>query len=384
MYIVYYLFSLAGVVISYLFVYKTVLLVADQKNYIVVKISIVINIIKTTIQIIALLLYGNYIVYLAVGLCANYANNFIASKKAEEEYPYLIKRTDGLDDFEKKNIFVNLKSVFLYKVSGLLLNATDNIFISVLVNTATVGYYSNYLMINGKVTGFLSTGFGAITASIGNVIVTEREEKRYSIFQALQTVSYMLCGVVVATYLLLINDFINIWLGKEYIFDLMTVLTIALNLYLACVLQPIWSYREATGLYRKTKFIMLITAALNVIFSLGFGMLWGIKGILFASILSRMLTYIWYEPYLLFVEYFKKPVKEYYFGLMYNMALIILATFINVTIVKRIVVNGWFILIFKAIIVSGINIIIFMGAYYKTDGCKMIISKVKSLLQKWR
>lgn len=48
---VYYLFSLANVVISYLFVYKSTILTADQKNYKVVNISIWTSLLKTILQI---------------------------------------------------------------------------------------------------------------------------------------------------------------------------------------------------------------------------------------------------------------------------------------------------------------------------------------------
>ena len=374
---VYYLFSLAGVVVSYLYVYKTTLLVADQKNYYIVKISIIINIVKTVIQIISLILFRNYIVYLAIALCANFINNYIESKRAEKEYPYLTGETESLNPDEKKSIFKNLKSVFLYKISGILLNATDNIFISVLVNTVTVGYYSNYLMINTKVTGFLSTGFGAITASVGNVIVTEKEDKRYEIFQTLQTVSFIICGIVVSGYLLLINDFISVWLGNTYVFDLPTVLTIALNLYFGCVLQPIWSYREATGLYTKTKYIMLITAGLNIVFSLVMGKWWGIKGILLASIVSRILTYIWYEPYLLFKQYFNRPVRKYYMGLICNVILVLAIVFINQALFKSMIVNSWFSLFLKVAVIGVATVAEFIGIYIRTEGCRLLIDKVK-------
>lgn len=65
---VYYLFALANVVISYLFVYKTTLLTADQKNYKVVSINIVISTAKVLLQIVLLWLTKNYILYLAIGV----------------------------------------------------------------------------------------------------------------------------------------------------------------------------------------------------------------------------------------------------------------------------------------------------------------------------
>ncbi|MBP3195499.1 MAG: oligosaccharide flippase family protein, partial [Butyrivibrio sp.] len=85
----YYLFALAGVVISYLFVYKTTLLTADQKDYKITRVQTVTSIIKTILQVIALLLFGNYIIYLAINLIVNFANNYYASRVAIREFPYI-------------------------------------------------------------------------------------------------------------------------------------------------------------------------------------------------------------------------------------------------------------------------------------------------------
>ena len=58
---VYYILSLANVVASYLFVFKTAIIVADQRNYIINKINIITNVLKTIIQIIGLVMFKNYI-----------------------------------------------------------------------------------------------------------------------------------------------------------------------------------------------------------------------------------------------------------------------------------------------------------------------------------
>lgn len=378
---VYYLFALAGVVVSYLFVYKTTLLTASQKNYVVVKVSIITNILKTIVQVIALLFFRNYIVYLAVALFFTFINNYFASRCAVKEYPYLNEKVQQLNLDEKKEIFQNLKSVFIYKIAGLLLNATDNTFISVLVNTAAVGYYSNYLMINNKVSSVLSTVFNALTASIGNIIVTEREEKRYIVFQGLQYVNYIVCGIIIASYLALINDFVFVWLGSDYLFDNITVFAIALNLYFACILQPLWSYREATGLYKKTKYIMLITAILNIVLSLLWGKAFGIKGIIFASIVSRLVTYMWYEPFLLFKEYFNKPVKKYFGGIVFNFILIILDVFIIECLFRKLCVDTWFKLIFKLLVIFLYNIVFFVLIYRRSEGFKIIENKIRMIFK---
>ena len=381
----YYFISLLNVVLSYLFVYKTTLLVADQKNYVIVRVSIITNLLKTIVQIIVLLLFRNYVIYLLIALISTFLNNFWASRKADKEYPFLKDKNSVLSEAEKKGIFSNLKSVFIVKISGMLLNATDNTFISVLVNTAAVGYYSNYLMINNKVTNILTTIFTSITASVGNVVATENEDKRYSVFQALQSASLILCGIIISSYLILINDLIYVWIGKKFMFDSITVIVIAFNLYFACVFQPLWSYREATGLYRRTKYVMLIAAIINLILSFVMGKEWGLKGILLASIIARVLTYVWYEPIILFREYFNKPVGKYYISLLGNVFLIF-ASAVGVSVLMRnFVIDDWIPLFIKAFIVGVINSLVFIVFYIRTEGSKIILDKFKFIVMKvWK
>lgn len=108
---VYYLFALANVVASYLCVYKTSILTADQKNYIIVKISMIANLIKTIAQILSIVLFKNYIVYLAIGTIAVFINNIYASHVATKQYPYINCKYE-VEKKEKKAIFKNLYSVF--------------------------------------------------------------------------------------------------------------------------------------------------------------------------------------------------------------------------------------------------------------------------------
>lgn len=156
----------------------------------------------------------------------------------------------------------------------------------------------------------------------------------------------------------------------------MTVLAISLNMYLACVLQPLWSYREATGLYTKTKYLMLIAAILNLIISIILGKHIGIEGILFASSISRLLTYVWYEPYLLFKDYFYKPVKKFYMKIFGNFSVVFILTIILNRMLRKFVINSWSMLIIKSITIGGATSIIFFVIYSRSKGFKIILNKL--------
>ena len=373
---IYYLISLFNVVISYLWVYRTAILTADQQEYRIKKISMTTSIITTIVQIVVMYAFQNYTAYLLISTVFSLINNVIASWVASRLYPY-IKNKVEITKQEKIEIFKNLGSVFVFKVSNVLINATDNILISILVGTVVVGYYSNYSMIQKQIMAFYSLLFTSMTASIGNLIVKESPESRYKVFKCQQSMSFVICIVIVPCFALLVNDFIGIWLGSSYNFDSLTLIIICLNMYLACVLQPLWTYREATGLYRKTKWIMLICAIENIILSIVLGKIMGLAGILLASALSRLSTYIWYEPQILFKEYFEVGAQNYYLSIVKNFVLIVVVFVVGSAMANKIIVDSIWRWIVKALIVGTFCVTFAMLAYWSSDGVVYIRKRIK-------
>lgn len=279
---------------------------------------------------------------------------------------------------EKKQIFNNLKSVFIYKISGSLLNSIDNIVISVCISTVAVGLYSNYLTVTSSLTSFITILFTSLTASVGNLIVKESDEHRYKIFLLLQRISFWLSGFITVCTFLLISDFIQLWLGAKYELGSTMAAAVALNLFFSTSMQPIWIFREATGLYRRTKYIMLVAAAINLVLSVALAYNLGISGVIFATILSRVSTYFWYEPKILFKEFFNQKVVTYYRDYVVNVILIICCSgilkFIFDFMFKDVTIYSW---ICKAIIAG-----IFINAIYLS--VNIINGTVKSIIRMFK
>ena len=379
---VYYLFSLINVVASYLFVYKTTLLTADQKDYKVVRIRMVTSIAKVVIQILMLVIFRSYILYLAVATVMGITGNLIASKRAEKEYPYIKKlKGRGISDQNYKGrILENMKSVFIYKLSTTVFSATDNIIISMVVSTVAVGMYSNYLNLSQKLLLMEQILFSSMTASIGNVIAREGAEKKYGVFQSVQSVSLILCGIITNCYCILADDFVGLLYGKEYVLPEIVVIAVTVNAYFACALQPLWLYRDATGLYRKTKYVMLVAAVENIVLSVILGKIMGIAGVIFASAISRLTTYCWYEPRLLFKEYFDKSAGHYFLQMILNMFLCGISIAVSRFIAAYINVDGLPGFILKGIVTLAFSTAVFMLVYLRTEGAQNIIKKVKGYI----
>lgn len=222
-----------------------------------------------------------------------------------------------------------------------------------------------------------------MTASVGNLIVKESAEQRYQVFQLSQRISFWLSGFVTVCTFLLIPDFIQLWLGKSFDLGYAMSAAVALNLFFSTSMQPIWIFREATGLYRRTKYIMFVAAGINLVLSVLFAYKLGIPGVIFATILSRIVTYFWYEPKILFKEFFNQKVVGYYRDYFFNVLLILgcggLLNRAFTILFHEVSIGVW---IAKAVI-SGIIInLVYFLLNIKNGTVSNIINRIKSMCSK--
>ena len=375
----YYLLTLASTVVSYLFVYKTTVLYAYQQGYVVAKYNMLVNAVSQIIQIAGMLIFKNYILYLSITVVFNLINNLYISRVTDKRFPFINKKIQ-ISKADKKDIFSNLSSVFIYKVSSTLMNSTTNIIISKLVGTITVGFYSNYLTVTNMITGYVSMAFTSFTASLGNLIVKDSREKQFKVFKEIQTISAWFCIVIASCVYVLLNDFIEIWIGKDFLLDEYTVLAIGVNFFLTCILNPIWIFREAAGIYRKTKYIMLICAVLNVGLAILLGHYWGLCGILFAGAISKLLTYIWYEPIILFRDFFDRS-PAYFFGSSLFITLVTaIVSYLLILLNSKIAVSGILGFIVKGVCCFVVANLVYLAIYFRNKNFRHILFRIKKLI----
>lgn len=372
-----YLIVLINTVISYLWVYKSTIISADQKSYISTKYNTIVNFIKSIVQCVIIIILKNYIIYLLTGTIFSFIYNFYISYIADKLYPF-IKQKVKLDKEDSKEIYKNMRAVFIYKICATLVGGIDNMIISVIVGTIMVGYYSNYSMLIYWITQFIVLVLNAITPSIGNVIVKESCEARYKVFSTIQMICFWLYSMVIVGYFNIADEFISLWLGKEFVIDFVVVIAISLDNYITGALRPLWTYRDATGLYQKTKHIMPFTALANLIFSVLLGKYFGLAGIIFATVLSRF-VYFFYEPILLFKLYFERSSKIFFRDFFLNVILTSILCIIIKFIFSLMNLNIIASVVLKLIVsVFMVNIVYYM-IYRKTEGYKYLISKIDLL-----
>lgn len=376
---IYYLLFLLSNVASYLVTYKTTILYADQKNYILLQYGALWHIAEIFVMLLVLYITKSYLLYLITQLLFVYGRNFHMSHLATKQYPYL-KRKVALGKDKKQGIFKDVGSAFLYKIAKVLITGTDNALISVLVSTEMVGFYSNYQIVASKISSLVGTVFYSSITSVGNLLVEKCEEKKQEVFQTMQSLCLMVTTFCATCLFLLQEDFIRVWLGEAYVLGTVTVLSVVFNFYFELSTAPVSTFREAAGLFRKTKYLMLWTALLNLLFSVVLGRIIGLSGIIFATSLSKLLTSFWYEPKLLFRDYFNKPCRYYFADMLLGGIITIVITLCTWLLSSWLVPTNWLQLICKGVLVAGIAMFLTIVFYRRTPGFQLAKSKLFSIL----
>ena len=308
-----YIFYLLNTSLSYLLIYKQTFLTAAQKDYIVSKYKFIISIVKAAAECILLIVFRNFFVYLTFNCVITVIQNVVTAVAAEKEYPILKSKSKvSLERSEQKKLFENVKALFLYKVSGTVLNGTDSVVISSFVGTSFVGILGNYNLIANAVYTTVMQLFSATSASIGNLSATSTAEHQYKVFNKLFFLcAWIYCFCTTSLWVLL-NPFISIWQGEEYLFSMAVVTVFTTEFYMKGMLSPISQFRTSNGLFVQGKYRPLIMAVINIVVSVALVQKIGVLGVLLGTVISRVSTQLWFDPYLIFKYVFKKNVWGFY------------------------------------------------------------------------
>lgn len=336
-----YLVFLYNTVISYLFTYKTTLLVADQKGYILTNMTTVIGVITVIIQTCILLVFKNYFVYLIIGAIINTAQWYFINKRIFSIYPYLKdSEVPPLAKSEKQVIARNVKAMVFHKFGELCINQTDNIIISSFISIATVGIYNNYYMIINIINKFASSIFNAATASLGNMIATETFDKRYIIFKRYNFLGFWVYGWTGICLFVLLNPFVELWLGKEFLVDDLTLVLVMLNYYLVGMRVTIGNVKMAAGLYSHDQWAPIIQAAINLVVSIFGAIHLGLSGVFLGTVISSLSVPCWYRPVVVYKHAFNKPVSEY-FTKYFTYAFVVFLNLVLVLGINHFILDNW-------------------------------------------
>lgn len=385
-----YLIMLFNSVSGYFFAYRSSLLVAAQKNYLVTLVSNVVIIVQNASQIAAIFLFKNYIVYMLIASVCGMTTNIIASEIAKKQYPCIKeKHPVPLEKEEKRSLVRNVRALTINKVGGLLVNSTDNIITTFFDGLATTGLASNYTLLSANINSLLNIVFNSLNASVGNHNALEDKEHKVSLFKSINLANFWIFGWAAIGIFVVSGDVVSVMFGAEYVMDFKIPLIIAINFYMVGMQNAVWTYYNTQGLFRKGRYVSFITAVINIALSIVLGKLWGLFGILVATAISRLVTNTWYSPYAVFKYGFGVSAKPYFVKYLFYAVVLTLTGgtcwFVCSFIDFIPLVN----MIIKVVICSVIPNLVFSLLFFRTKEFKLlksfalrIFGKIKKLIRR--
>lgn len=367
LYLIYaiYLFNTAS---TYFFSYRSSLIAAAQQNYIVTGINYLITILQSIFQMTWIIIMHEYLGYLIIQAIGTLAYNLTISYIAKRKFPYIVaKNIKPLEREEKHGLIKNVRALVIWKLSGLLVNSTDNIIITYFRGLSTVGLSSNYTLLSTTLNSLLNQVFNGITASVGNLNATESKEKKLSMFYLINMASFWMFGWASIGIFVVSTDIVHLLFGESYVLPLNIPFVIALNFYMVGMQSAVWTFKNTLGLFRPGRYLLIVTAAINLVCSIWLGNIWGLFGILFATAISRVFTNTWYDPYAVFKHGFHESAVPYFLRYFKYAAILVVTGATCYGLCALIDFSIWTNVILKFIICCIVPNLIFLLCFCRTN-----------------
>lgn len=293
LYVLYFL-NLASTVVTYwLFAYKNCIIGANQRNDITTKINLVITSVSYLLQIIVLIVFENYYLYIIVTIITSIISNIVTAIIADKMFPQF--RAKGTLPKEAiRSINRRIRDLFTSKLGAVVVHSSDTIVISAFLGLTALTKYQNYYFIMISVAGFISVVYTSMTSIIGNSLVCESWEKNYRDFRILLFIISWIVGVCSVCFLCLYQPFIELWVGKKMLLSFGMTICFSIYFFAGEINKVLLLYKDASGMWHSDKFRSLIISLLNLGLNLATVQSLGLYGIILSTIIPMVfLGYPW-------------------------------------------------------------------------------------------
>jgi len=316
-------------------------------------------------------------------IVCTFLNNILISRKANNLYPFLLdKEVNPLERNESQSIFTNVKALVVYKFGSVILNGTDNIIISAIIGIAAVGVVSNYLLIIGAILIILSQIMGAFTASIGNLNAGDDKEQQEAVFNKFLFIAEWLYGFSSIALLLFLNEFVNLWIGKEYLVSQLVVFSLVFHFLINGVHFVPFTYRTTMGLFVEAQIAPILASIVNLVLSIFLGYKFGLFGIFIATSIARLSTTGIIDPFFIYRKRFNKSPKIYFIKYFGYLMVTSLNYWFTYSILSFILLDGWIGIIVKAAVCLLVANLFYYLVYCRTAIFKDLKRSALGLLKK--
>lgn len=311
LYLLYFLYLLNTGVSYLLFAYKTALLNALQRMDLAKVAYAIADFFQYTMQIISLLAFRNYYLFVFWMLIGTVAKNFFAAYISNKKFPQYFCDGD-LKPAIKSDILSRVKGLLVCNISGVTYTTLDSIILSSFIGLSTVAIYNNYIVIWNAVASFIVLIRRAMQASVGNSVALESREKNYRDMQLWQFLFSVIATFCVTCMLSLYQPFMKIWMGTRLLLPIQDVVLLCCWFFVNVVQHSYYLYLSGNGLWWELRWAYICATVCNLLLNIILGKKFGTTGIIFASLFANTAVGLFWQCSIIFKLYFKRSAKDFW------------------------------------------------------------------------
>lgn len=356
-----FLLYLIGSVIPYFCIVSKTVLEAYQEKYIANIVTQVVAIIKGILEIVVLFLGFDLYTIILIYTLSNLISSVIIYVVCKKRYPGITLKSEN-PSFE---ILTDVKNLMIHKIGSLVANNVDVIIISSMLGLVYVTIYTSYNYIISNLTSVIGKISYSIIAGVGDLLALDKE-KAYGFFNEFNTMSFFIASIVCVPVLIVVNPFINLWLGGKIEVSFVLALAFVLNLFYYIIRMPLQTYVTSAGLYRETRHLPIIEIVVNLSLSIFLIRYIGVAGVLYATFIAYLVSDYFIKPRIIYQKLFTDSYWSYYrkntfFFVVIGVGYIFTNLFARFLCVYMTSYFYWFLI---SALLFIINFIIVIGAYY--------------------
>lgn len=291
--------------------YKQAILNAEQRIDVINRTETIVMILQNIVQIISLIAFRNYYVYILLTPVFTTGLNIFLSYKTNKLFPEFIESYD-LRTEKKKALLSDIRGIAIYKISEVTRNSFDNIILSMFLGLTMVAIFNNYFYIFNALYSFMLVLNLGLKNTIGSSIAIRSVDENYDDFKLLSFISICVTTIFSCCLLNLYQVFMRIWMGSDMLLGESSVILFSVYFYVLNMNNIKNLYYDGNGLWNKGKLSFILEAFLNLFLNIVLGKKFGVSGILVATIISLFICSFLWRSTIVFREYFGRSVKPYF------------------------------------------------------------------------
>ena len=281
-----YVIQICTVLTSYFLAYKRTLLVADQKDYVCIRVDMCCNIISNILRLFVIIYFQSYVLFSLLGLFFNVVANVIIVHRVKKEYPFIHKHKVSFSDIKERNLFRDVKNLLIQKGAGFIYGGADSIYLSSFLGIRITGLMANYQLIDRGVFSIMYKALQGVVPSIGNLVYESNEEKINKVFWSLDLLYLIMGSYLAVVYAIFFQPFMKLFFGESFLLPETMLLIWALFVFLMVQFENLCNFRNTVGLFDKDRNYIVLSAIVKLTIGIPAIYLLGVTGLVCASLLG--------------------------------------------------------------------------------------------------